>query len=260
MKIGVCVGNNTDNAQIAKAIGYDYIETNCQSIASMKYDELDALKEIGIPIFSANCFIGLRVVGPNKNEKEINNYLDEMFKKADYLGIKILVFGSSGARKILDSEPPMTVDEARSQVADFLRDFVAPRCEQYRISCAIEPLRKGECNIINTVKTGIDICKIVNNPYIKVLADVKHMYEENDPLNALSDYGEYIIHAHTSNPTPDPSLNKKRTYPCVGDLFNQDLFFKPLIAAGVKQCSVEADVISFKDDALAAFDVLKKYR
>ena len=45
-----------------------------------------------------------------------------------------------------------------------------------------------------------------------------------------------------------------------GDKFDQDLFIRPLIAAGVGQCAVEADVIDFPVDAENAIKVLKKYQ
>ena len=166
MKIGVCVGNNIENARVAKELGYDFVESHCQKIAEMTDDEIEEFKNCGIPVFSANCFIGHRIIGPSKDPEAINAYLDLMFEKVRRLGIKICVFGSSGARNIRDDEPPMTVEQAMDEIAAFLREFVAPRCEKYGIYVAIEPLRKAESNVINTLEDGVKVAEKANSPYI----------------------------------------------------------------------------------------------
>lgn len=260
MKIGVCIGTDIEKAKYAKELGYDYVESHCQNIAKMTYEELDDFKNCGIPVFSANCFIGLRVIGPNKNPDEINTYLDTMFEKANYLGIKICVFGSSGARNIRDDEPPMSTEQAYDEIASFLREFVVPRCEKYDICVAIEPLRKAESNVINTIEEGVKVAEKTGSDYIKVLCDVKHMVEENDSFDNINKYASWLIHAHTSNPFPDASTGKKRIYPREGDSFDQSLFFLPLVNQGVQQCAIEADVIDFKIDAAEAILALKKFR
>ncbi|MCR5523818.1 MAG: sugar phosphate isomerase/epimerase [Clostridia bacterium] len=257
MKIGVCVGTDINRALFAKKVGYDFVESNCQSIVKLSDDELQSFKNLGIPVLSANCFIGLRVVGDEFDACAVSEYLDRLFERSSYLGMKYLVFGSSGARRKPDN---MSLEQTRDQIAVFLKDFVAPRAEKYGIYIAVEPLRKEECNVINTVPQAIVIAETVNSPYIKVLADVKHMVSEDDPLDKIPSYEGMIVHAHTSNPTPGLDPKYKRTYPREGDLFDQDSFFLPLIQAGVEQCAIEADVIDFEDDAEASFALLKKYR
>lgn len=71
---------------------------------------------------------------------------------------------------------------------------------------------------------------------------------------------QWLVHAHTSNPAPDPALGKKRIYPTAADEFDQRSFIEPLKRAGVEQCSIEADVIDFKTDAKNAYEVLKELR
>ena len=259
MKIGVCVGSRYEDAVKAKGYGYDYIETNCRAVADMDNDTLDKFKNIGIPVFAGCVFIGLRVVGKEKNEAAINEYLSRLFYKADYLGMKYMVFGSSGARR-MKPEDGISLEETRNQIADFLSNNVAPLCEKYGIRVVIEPLRPEECNVINTVPQAIEIAEKVGSKYIGVLADVKHMICSDDPLESLSGYGKYLWHGHTSNPFPDPSLDKKRIYPKPDDKFNQDDFFIPMMKAGVEHISIEADLIDFDTDAPEALKVLNKYR
>ena len=184
----------------------------------------------------------------------VKEYLEELFKRGAYLGIKYFVFGSSGARRIPEG---MSLEEGRAQIVDFLKRLVVPVAEKYNIRVAIEPLRPAECNAINTVADGIEVAKKVDSPYVKVLADVKHMYEQNEDFKLLYDYKGWVIHAHTSNPDPDPSLNKKRIYPKAGDKFDQRDFIEPLKAIGVECVSIEADVIDFPADAAEAYKILR---
>jgi len=259
MKFGVCIGTNVENMRYAKSLGYDYVEVHCQEIANKPIEHIEAMKAVGMPILAANCFIGMRVIGRERDDAAITEYLGRLFERAAYLGIKYLVFGSSQARRIVDDEP-MSVPEARAQIADFLKSLVVPFAEKYGIVIAIEPLRPQECNVINTVADGVEIARAVDSPYVRVLADVAHMYTQGESLESLASLGEWLVHAHTSNPAPDPALGKKRIYPTAADEFDQRSFIEPLKRAGVEQCSIEADVIDFKTDAKNAYEVLKELR
>jgi sugar phosphate isomerase/epimerase len=256
MKIGVCVGTDIERLKTAKRFGFDFAESHCQNIVKMTDEELKAFKEEGIPVLAANCFIGMRIVGEERDIPAIKAYLNTLFERSAYLGIKCLVFGSSGARNIPEGG---SYDETYEQIVYFLKELVAPLAEKYGITVAIEPLRKGETNIINTVPEAEKLAQREDSPYIRVLADVKHMVEGNDPLDNLPAYKGMLVHAHTSNPYPDPALGKKRTYPRPGDEFNQDDFILPVIAAGVEMCSIEADCIDFVPDCEGSIAVLAKY-
>lgn len=257
MKIGVCVGTDIEKIKLIKSLGYDYAEGHCQEIAKKDKEYLNAMKATGLPVIAANCFIGLRVVGDEKDETAINEYLEKLFANASYLGLKYLIFGSSGARRIPEG---MSLEEGRAQIVDFLKNNVVPVAEKYNLPVAIEPLRPQECNAINTIDEGVEIAKKVDSPFIKVLADVAHMYYQNEPMDKLLKYKGWIIHAHTSNPAPSSELAKKRIYPGAGDSFSQADFIEPLKAIGVEHCSIEADVLDFETDAAEAYEVLSKLR
>lgn len=257
MKFGVCVGTDIEKMKLIKEIGYDYAEGHCQEIARKDKEYLDAMKATGLPMVAANCFIGLRIVGKEKNEAEVKAYLEKLFKNASYLGLEYLVFGSSGARRIPDG---MSLEEGRAQIVDFLKNDVAPLAEKCNITVAIEPLRPEECNAINTVADGVEVAKAVNSPYVKVLADVAHMYVQNESMESLLEYKGWVVHAHTSNPDPDGMPDCKRIYPAAGDKFSQASFVESLKAIGVEHCSIEANVIDFESDARSAYEVLKELR
>lgn len=257
MKIGVCCGTDIEKMKYIKALGYDYAESHCQEIAKADDEKIEAIKAVGLPVLAANCFISLRVVGAEKDETAIREYLENLFSKASCLGLSYLVFGSSGARRIPDG---MSLEQGRAEIVDFLKYLVVPVAEKYNLPVAIEPLRPEECNAINTVDDGVEIAKKVNSPFIKVLADVAHMFVQNEDLKKLAAYKGFMIHAHTSNPDPAPETGKKRIYPAANDAFSQVDFFDALKAAGVETCSIEADVIDFEEDAKNAYEALKNLR
>lgn len=257
MKIGVCCGTNIEKIEYIKSLGFDYAESHCQEIVKADDEKIEALKATGMPILAANCFISLKVVGEEKDEAAIKEYLEKLFSKASRLGPEYLVFGSSAARRIPEG---MSLEEGRAQIVDFLKNLVVPLAEKYNLPVAIEPLRPEECNAINTIDDGVEIAKKTESPYIKVLADVAHMFVQNEDMNKIKDYKGYIIHAHTSNPDPAPETGKKRIYPKAGDSFSQASFFEPLKEIGVETCSIEADVLDFEADAKDAYDLLKELR
>lgn len=257
MKFGVCVGTDIEKMKYVKSLGFDYAESHCQQIASKSREYLDAMKATGLPVVAANCFIGMRVVGEERDDAQISEYLETLFKNASYLGLKYLVFGSSGARRIPDG---MSLEEGRAQIVDFLKNLVVPVAEKYNLPVAIEPLRPEECNAINTVADGVEIAKRVDSPYVKVLADVAHMFVQNESMESLHDFKGWVVHAHTSNPDPAPALDCKRIYPKNGDKFSQTSFVNALKAIGVEHCSIEANVLDFESDAKDAYEVLKELR
>lgn len=257
MKFGICVGTDIEKMKYMKALGYDYSEGHCQEIAKKDKEYLDEIKKTGLPVVAANCFIGLRVVGEEKNYDEIDAYLAKLFENASYLGIKYLVFGSSAARRIPEG---MSLEEGRAEIIDFLKNHVLPLAEKYNIIIAIEPLRPEECNAINTVADGVEIAKAIDSPNVKVLADVAHMYVQNESMESLLEYKGFIVHAHTSNPDPDPSLGRKRIYPVAGDEFSQASFINVLKEIGVEYCSIEAEIQNFEEDAKKSYDVLKELK
>lgn len=257
MKFGICVGTDIRKMKYIKSLGYDYAEGHCQEIAKKDKEYLDEMKATGLPMIAANCFIGMRIIGEEKDDTAINEYLERLFANASYLGLKYLVFGSSGARRIPDG---MSLEEGRVQIVDFLKNNVLPFAEKYNLPVAIEPLRPEECNAINTLADGVAIAQTVDSPLVKVLADVAHMYVQGESMESLNDYKGFIVHAHTSNPDPDPSLGKKRIYPKNSDGFSQADFVNNLKAIGVEYCSIEADVLDFESDAKEAYEVLKELR
>jgi sugar phosphate isomerase/epimerase len=64
----------------------------------------------------------------------------------------------------------------------------------------LEPLNRYETHLINTLEQAMDICKRVNSPHVRLLADFFHMsIEERDISASIRAAGEYIQHVHLAD-------------------------------------------------------------
>ena len=253
MKFGACVGTDEEKIRVSKEIGFDYVETNLTEISAMSEEEFEAflqvLKKTEIPCEASNCFIPgeHKLVGEAVDYKSISAYVAKALARASRIGIHSAVFGSGGARRVPEG---VSKEDAHKQIVYFLKEIVSPEAAKYGINIAIEPLNKKECNCLNSVLEGVAIAKATGCDNIKTLADLYHVFLENDPLDKIAALKGEIIHAHIANPVG-------RCYPAPGDGFDYAPFINALKAAGCDRCSVEAGTKDFTNEAPKVLAVLK---
>ena len=197
-RIGICT--SVANAGIAKNAGCDYIEEGVRSFLVPDRPDaefqakLDLLKGSPLPIRACNGFLPetLKSVGPEARHDEIAAFAETAFRRAREAGVRFIVFGSSGSRNI-----PEGFDRAaaRGQFIGLLRRL-GPVAGKYGIVVALEPLRRAECNFINTVTEGAAIVREVNDPAIRLLADIYHMLCEDEGPAAIVAAGPLLVHCH----------------------------------------------------------------
>lgn len=258
MRFGACIGTEKRKLAILKQAGYDYAETSANGVAQASQEDFDAFcaesVRCGMPVETANCFLPgeVRVVGSERDNDKIREYLEKLMPRMYKLGVRVIVFGSSGARKLPEG---MSREQAWEDVISFLRDFAGPIAAKYDIIIVIEPLCKKEDNCINTVHEGVEIVKAVNLPNVKVLADVYHMLREDEDFDYLKTLGGTLLHAHTSSPGVGDA---KRLYMLPGDGYSQVPFLTAIESAGCPRCSVEAGTDDFAADAPKSLEIMKK--
>jgi D-psicose/D-tagatose/L-ribulose 3-epimerase len=259
MKLGCCIGTNIDKAAALKKHGYDYAELSVNEYANLeesKFAEiLSGMKETGISCEAACCFVPseIKITEPSTDEAVIKDYVARAVYRSSLFGIKTIVFGSGGARKIPDGMP---LSEGLGRIVSFLSDIAAPEADKYGIMIAIEPLRFGACNAINTVAQGVKAAEETRRANVMGLADVYHMFYNNDDLKNITKNKGKIAHAHTSYPR---EVNNKRVCPLkIYDDFDQYDFIAPLHAAGCPRLSVEAGFgADYKAEIAESLEVLK---
>lgn len=259
MRFGVCTGiDNEANVKIAAECGYDYIECGFQMFANATEEQLaeweEREKKYNIYAEAANCFLpgSLPVTGDDVDYEALTDFVSRGMKNSARLGLKIVVFGSSGARNIKEG---FSYEKAIRQMAYFLREIASPEAAKYGISVVTEPLQKAETNIINTVKEGVMLAAMADRDNIRCLADLFHMEQCGDTAADILMIKDSILHAHISNPVGRDG--KKRIYPLSPDEFDYKSFIDALKAGSCERCSIEASVSDFAAEAPAAIQLLR---
>ncbi|NLC80544.1 MAG: sugar phosphate isomerase/epimerase, partial [Lentisphaerae bacterium] len=195
---GVCAG--PDKAERLKAIGYDFIEggvggTFKPTMPDAEYEaELAKLKQSALPFRSCNGFIPstYRLTGPETTHDTALEYAVTACRRADLLGVPCIVFGSGGARKLPDG---FDASKGREQFIDFCSKL-GDRIQDLKVTIVLEPLNKGETNLLNSVTEGIAYVDAIDRPRIQLLADFYHMMKEDEGPDAIRKAGARIRHCH----------------------------------------------------------------
>lgn len=258
MKFGVCRGlDDFDSIKIASKIGVDYYECGFGSLANYddgKFNNCKAfLKENNLPCLAANSFIPgeLKVVGESIDYGALTEYLDKGFERAKALGIKKIVFGSGNARSFPDG---YSLEKAKEQLVFFLSEYASPKAEKAGCVIVMEPLRFGESTMIHKVSDGIEIARLSGKKNVAGLADLYHVYGNNDSIEGIGKFNGELLHSHIAEP-------EKRIYPSTKDsdevISIYIKFFTALEKAGCDTCSVEARTDDFGNDIADALAILK---
>ena len=200
MHIGCCC--NIEDAEIAHAAGFDFIECRVTALLPEEGDEavapiLAQHQASPIPISAFNIFIPreLKIVGPEVDSARLARYVERGLARVHAVGGEIVVFGSGVARAIPDNFP---VDEAHKQTVAFLHQ-VANAAAKHNVTVVIEPLNRKESNTINSVPEAVALAQKVNHPNIQALADFYHMDEEGEPLTHILEHNAWIKHIHVAD-------------------------------------------------------------
>lgn len=237
------------------AAGYDYAELPLAEMMALQPKERKniriALEQAGIPCEVCNNFFpgSMRLTGKNVDMDAVLGYADRALTFAGTLGVKRVVFGSGKAKNVPEGFP---MEEGYQQVAALLKQ-INRIAERENLIIAIEPLRKAECNLINTFEEGCHLAKEVGGDNVKVLVDFYHLTEEDEPLAHIEESGrDYLQHVHFAEP-------QGRVYPVMSDMAKYEGFAEVLKRIGYDQrISCEAYTDSYRNSAKETLEVLKK--
>ena len=253
-RIGVCTG--LSNAALVKEAGGYHLELNLSSFTVPEKDEatfkanLENAAASVLPTPSTNGFFpgDIRLTGPDTDQERALRYTEVALRRAKEAGIKVAVLGSGTARNIPEGFPR---EKGEEQFVELLKKM-GPIAKKYGIIIAIEPLRKKECNFINTIQEGYEIAKRVNHPNVCVNADIYHMMQEGEgPESILNAGRKYIRNVHIAE-------NANRTAPGVdGDDFTP--YFQALKKIKYQgNISIECGWSDFKSQVGPAIRELKR--
>jgi sugar phosphate isomerase/epimerase len=242
------------NNNILKTAGYSFVEENARGFLvpnepeSVFKQKLALLKASELPIEACNTFLPgeLKCVGPAPAYEEIIKFGETSFRRAQLAGIKTIVFGSGGARRIPEGFP---AGEAKIQFISLCKQLAAA-ASKYDVVISLEPLNTRECNFINSLAEGADIVQAVDHESFKLLADIYHMLMENEsPLNIIK-YGDLLYHTHIAEKTgrSAPGVHKEDFTP----------YFKALKQANYKgRMTIECSWNNLEEQAPQALSAMR---
>lgn len=195
MQFGACT--SSANALAAQAGGWDFIEENVQGYLKGQSADWQAPPSPALPVPSANSLVPgtLPIVGPKVDFAALQKYMTNVFRRAQQVQMHTLVFGSGGARQVPDG---FDRNKAVDQITDFL-GMAGPIAQQHGVTLVIEPLNRGECNILNSVAEAMTYVKRLNHPHVKCLVDSYHLWLEDEPLSNLEAAMPDIAHVHVAD-------------------------------------------------------------
>ncbi len=194
--------------------GYDVLVESVSNLVSPKTisdaqfeANLKTLSNLKTPVYALNIFIPgeMKLVGPLVNEKALLEYVEKVFERCKRAGIKLIVWGSGGARRIPEGFSPAM---AKLQFVELAKK-VAQVAERYEVVLALENLNRTETNFINSVSEAFEIVTLVDHPNMRLCADIYHMLKENEPPGVLLTVREVLVHcdlAEKENRNP-PGVN-----------------------------------------------------
>lgn len=164
-----------------------------KNVSDKKFGEnLHLVKESKMNLYACNIFIpaDLKLVGPDVDEVAILSYTNIVFQRCQAAGVKMIIWGSGGARRMPDGFDKVKASEQFISIARKVASLAA----RYEIVLALENLNSTETNFITTLEEAYEIVRKVNNPNLRLCADVYHMLKESEPPAVIEKVGNYIVH------------------------------------------------------------------
>ncbi len=252
MKIGVCT--SLDNLELLERLGYDFIEPSVSAVVSMTDKEFEqaekALAKSRIRCEAFNMLFpgGVKLIGRQHDMDAVRSYIRKALPRVSKLGGRIVVFGSGGARSIPEG---CEYDTAIRQLTDICR-VLGDIAEPLDITVVMEPLNSKDCNLVNTVKQGLELVQKVDHPRFKLLADLYHMRLENETMDILAKAGSLLQHCHIA-------CGAERAFPVQSNATESGGFLETLKTIGYEnRLSVEGITGDFAADAAESYQYLRR--
>ena len=201
MKIGVCCG--IENWKTVAECGYDYIEGRfswlCELTDADFHDAESKLASIGLHMETLNAFFASGILLYKAEQNKLRDIMRRGFERAARLGAEIAVVGSGTQRKAQDG---MSVNDAEHRFADILH-ICGEEAQRVGMIAAVEPLRRQETNVVNTLPEAHRVCGLAAHPAVGMIVDFFHFYENGETLDELDIVKDKLVHAHLARPNDD---------------------------------------------------------
>ena len=200
MQFGVC--SSLGQAEAVRSAGWDYVEAGVPELLQGTVDDAvwtgqRLAAQSPLPILTAYLLVppAIKIVGPAADLAALTTYLSRVVRRARQLDIRVLGFGSGGARNVPDG---FERGRAMEQLVAFAR-VAAQVAGEAGVVIAMEPLNRPECNFINTIAEVAAIVRAVDSPAFRALLDTYHLWREAEPLANVTAAAPLIAHVHVAD-------------------------------------------------------------
>ncbi len=214
MRIGFC--GNEERFPAAAGGDFSYAEMNLSKLHDLDGAALDLIQkkadDAALAIDGFNCFFAKSLSLYDGDLNDLVAYAEKNFAIAKRLGGKYCVIGSGQSRSV-----PEGMDRGKAEERFlFLMDRLGALAGKSGLCLMVEPLRRSETNLINTLSDGIRFCRALGNPGVGCLVDFFHFTMNGEDLSEFDELrpGE-LTHVHLARPDPDRGDPKKEDVPAL---------------------------------------------
>jgi 5-keto-L-gluconate epimerase len=203
-------GKLAENIARIKALGFDGIELAVRDPANLDVTFLTSLlKEHRLPVSAigtGQAFVeeGLSFTDPSENVR--HRAIQRINAQARLAGIldSLVIIGLVRGKRV----PELDAATAEQWLVEALRSCAS---ENANVRFAIEPVNRYESNLINTVRSGLDLLEKVDKTNVGLLLDTFHMnIEEPSLTESMKLVGDLLFHVHVAD--------SNRWYPGAGHI------------------------------------------
>lgn len=138
----------------------------------------------------------------DRRERDIaSSDIVRLLNTAGELGmVGLIMVPVFGGPRIPDLAPLAGAVQLEIDLLTKLCDEWATAAQRANTFLLLEPLNRYETHLLKTLDDAVNICKRVQNPHLKVMADFFHMsIEENNIASAIEAASPYIAHVHLAD-------------------------------------------------------------
>lgn len=203
MRLGVCAGYQEVAA--LETIPFDYLEEGVQRFLMPERPQeeferaLRGAQELSVPVEAANAMLPADLVlietaSQRVDAARLERYVRTAVARAEQAGIRLIVFGSGAARRC---PPDGSIEEATRQVGEQLARW-SGWASECGVTFALEPLGRGETNVLNTVAEAAILIEALDLPNARLLADTYHMACNGEAARSLVAAVPLLAHVHVA--------------------------------------------------------------
>jgi len=180
-----------------KEAGCDYVEENVTGFLQGTAEQWETPATGVLPVEAGNAMVPpqLKIVGDAVDWAGLKTYMKRVMERAQAVGMKTVVFGSGGARRVPEG---FSREKAKQQILDFSR-MIAELAEPHGVTIALEHLQQTECNIITSVAESTQYVQEVGHGHFRMLVDSYHLWQEKESLDSVKAALPWICHVHLAD-------------------------------------------------------------